>query len=161
MTAPLPHPGKFAGGLFQFPIRVYYEDTDAGGIVYHAGYLKFAERARTEFMRTLGWGHDRLVAELGVIWVVRRLLIDYRRPAKLDDCLVVTTTCNALQGASIEIAQQITRGDDAMTELQLQIALLTPAGRPARVPPVLADSLTPFLAQRTPQSPWTKHPSIQ
>ncbi len=161
MTALMPHPGKFAEGAYLFPVRVYYEDTDAGGIVYHAGYLKFAERARTEFMRTLGWGHDRLVAELGVIWVVRRLLIDYRRPAKLDDCLVVSTVCNALQGASIEISQRITRGDTDLTELQLQIALLTPEGRPARVPPVLADSLTPFLAQRNSQRPWTKHPSIQ
>lgn len=161
MTPPTPHPGKFTSGVFQFPIRVYYEDTDAGGIVYHAGYLKFAERARTEFMRTLGWGHDRMVAELGVIWVVRRLQIDYRRPARLDDSLVVSTLCNAVQGASIEISQQITRGDDDLTELQLQIALLTPQGRPARVPPVLADSLTPFLAQRTPQRPWTRPPSIQ
>ncbi len=161
MTALLPHPGAFAQGIFMYPVRVYYEDTDAGGIVYHADYLKFAERARTEFMRCLGWGHDRLVAELGVTWVVRRLQIDYRHPAKLGDCLVVSTVCDAIHGASIEMSQQIARGDTILTGLQLQIALLTPQGRPARVPAILTESLTPFLAQRTSQRPWTKHPSIQ
>jgi acyl-CoA thioester hydrolase len=160
-TSLAPAAGAFEAGAYHFPIRVYYEDTDAGGIVYHAGYLKFAERARTEFMRTLGWAHNRLAAELGVIWVVRRLLIDYHRPARLDDCLVVTTVCNSLQGASIDISQHIRRGEVELTELHLQIALLTPEGRPARVPPVLADALTPFISQRTPQRPWTRQPSIQ
>jgi acyl-CoA thioester hydrolase len=154
-----PAAGCHGDGAFHFPIRVYYEDTDAGGIVYHAGYLKFAERARTEFMRSLGWAHDRLVSELGVIWVVRRLLIDYRRPARLDDSLRVATFCDSLQGASIDIRQQIWRGDTELATLQLQIALLTPEGRPARLPGVLASALTPFLAQRTSQKPWTKLPS--
>jgi len=156
----LPATGCYRDGGYHFPVRVYYEDTDAGGIVYHAGYLKFAERARTEFMRSLGWAHDRLIAELGVIWVVRRLLIEYRRPARLDDCLLVITTCDSLQGASIDIRQRIWRGDVELTELQLQIALLTPEGRPARVPTILASALNPFLPQRTPQKPWTKPPLI-
>jgi acyl-CoA thioester hydrolase len=93
-----------------------------------------------------------------VIWVVRRLLIDFRRPARLDDCLSVSTTCDSLQGASIDIRQRIWRGDLELTELQLQIALLTPEGRPARVPMILATALNPFLPQRIPQKPWTKHP---
>ena len=96
-----------------------------------------------------------------MIWVVRRLLIDYRHPAKLDDCLVVSTLCDGIHGASIEMSQQIKRGDTILTTLQLQIALLTPQGRPARMPAILTESLTPFLAQRTSQRPWTKHPSIQ
>ena len=147
----LPAAGCYREGAFHFPIRVYYEDTDAGGIVYHAAYLKFAERARTEFMRSLGWAHDRLVAELGVIWVVRRAQIDYRRPARLDDCLVVTSVFDQLHGASIDIRQQIWRDGVELTALQLQIALLNSKGRPARMPAVLASALLPYLVQRTPQ----------
>ncbi|MGH7094988.1 MAG: YbgC/FadM family acyl-CoA thioesterase, partial [Stellaceae bacterium] len=74
----------------RFPVRVYYEDTDAGGVVYHANYLRFAERARTELLRSIGFSHSRSHAESGIRFVVRRCMVEYRAAARLDDALTVT-----------------------------------------------------------------------
>jgi len=95
MTA-LPRDGAVHDGAYLYPVRVYYEDTDAVGLVYHANYLKFAERARTEMLRRLGIEQERLRAESGVSFVVRRGTLDFRAPARLDDDLVVVTTLRAL-----------------------------------------------------------------
>ena len=118
----------------RFAIRVYYEDTDAGGIVYHSNYLKFAERARTEWLRALGIEHRRWREETGLGFVVRRCEIDYRRPAWLDDMLVVTTRILEIAGASMLIEQVVRREDEHVARLELTLALTDREGRPARLP---------------------------
>ena len=99
--------------VFLWPVRVYYEDTDSGGLVYHANYLKFMERARTEWLRSLGFAQTELQRELGVIFAVRSLQIDYRRPARLDDRLEVRTRVTAAGGASLSFQQDVWRVGDA------------------------------------------------
>ena len=116
-------------------IRVYYEDTDAGGIVYHARYLAFAERARTEAMRASGAPHDELATHHGLMFVVRRVEMDYWAPARLDDLLVVTTETVALGGASLIARQSFGVGDRRIGVLQVKLACIRQAdGRPARIP---------------------------
>ena len=139
MTAPMQ--GHVDGGVHHFPIRVYYEDTDAAGIVYYANYLKFAERARTEMMRCLGVEHATMRREDGVFLAVRRATIDYLGPARLDDELQVTTRMVGAAGATVSLAQEVRRGDTVLARLELLIACLTTAGRPCRPPPAIAAAL--------------------
>jgi acyl-CoA thioester hydrolase len=96
-----------------WPVRVYYEDTDAGGVVYYANYLKFMERARTEWLRGLGFDQERIRFELNRVFVVRHASVDYRAPARLDDLLDVKTTLSRLGGASLEFSHQVIRRSDA------------------------------------------------
>jgi acyl-CoA thioester hydrolase len=119
----------------RLPIRVYYEDTDAGGIVYHARYLAFAERARTEAMRDGGAAHDELATQHGLIFVVRRLEMDYWRPARLDDLVIVVTDTVALGGASVRVRQAFEVGSESVGVLEVKLACIRRSdGRPARIP---------------------------
>lgn len=102
---------------FEWPIRVYYEDTDAGGVVYHANYLNFMERARTEWLRSLGFEQTELKATMGVIFVVRRLKLQYRRPACFNDQLMVITKLIKVGRSLLEFEQIIQRKDKDNTEL--------------------------------------------
>ncbi len=102
---------------FQWPIRVYYEDTDAGGVVYYANYLRFFERARTEWMRDSGFEQDQLKAEHQLVFAVRSINVDYLLPARFNDSLVVNTQIFKLRGASINFSQQITRSDSEQSQL--------------------------------------------
>jgi acyl-CoA thioester hydrolase len=111
-----------------FPFRVYYEDTDAAGIVYYANYFKFAERARTEMLRARGFDHRQLDAKDGVAFA------DYLLPARLDDALEVRTRVTHVGGATLEADQDITRGDAVLTRLKVRLACINRAGRPARIP---------------------------
>ncbi|MCG6862975.1 MAG: tol-pal system-associated acyl-CoA thioesterase [Chromatiaceae bacterium] len=99
--------------IFSLPLRVYYEDTDAGGLVYYANYLKFMERARTEWLRRLGFEQDALRLREGVLFAVRRAEIDYLRPALFNDLLTVTVDLSGGGGASIDFEQEVFRGKDA------------------------------------------------
>lgn len=94
---------------FIFPVRVYYEDTDAGGVVYHANYLRFMERARTEWLRTLGFEQDQLAQELSAVFVVAGLEITYRKPARLDEALSVSVKIDTIGRASLLFKQEIWR----------------------------------------------------
>ena len=94
---------------FTWPLRVYYEDTDAGGVVYYANYLRFMERARTEWLRSLGFEQDRLLAEQGVLFAVRRAAVDFRRPARFNDSLLVSARIVQRKRASLTFQQQITK----------------------------------------------------
>jgi acyl-CoA thioester hydrolase len=123
------------------PVRVYYEDTDAGGVVYHTNYLKFAERARTEMLREVGIEQEALRTGSGAALVVRRMTVDFLAPARLDDELVVASRVIGLAGASLEIEQEIRRGAEALVRLTSQIACLGPSGRPTRLPPALRAAL--------------------
>lgn len=134
--------GYLDGAVHRLPIRVYYEDTDAGGIVYHSNYLRFAERGRTEMLRALGSGHTDLVQSEGVAFAVRRCEIDFRWPARLDDLLEVETRIADIGGASIVFEQTIFIVADmaAKTERRLLVRILltvfclNPQGRPVRLP---------------------------
>ena len=141
MTGLLPRDGVVRDGAYLFPVRVYYEDTDAAGLVYYANYLKFAERARTEMLRRLGVEQERLRAETGLVFVVRRCAADYLLPARRDDDLVVVTRLKALGGASLDLDQDVRRGDALLVRLVFQIACLGQNGRPQRLPLVLRAAL--------------------
>lgn len=123
------------------PLRVYYEDTDAGGIVYHANYLKFCERARSEWVRGLGIDQRALKAERGLIIVVRRMEVDFLRPALYDDALTVTTRLRTLGGARIELDQSVLRGPDTLFTAAVTLVCVGPDGRAARLPDDLRAAL--------------------
>ena len=127
---------------YTLTLRVYYEDTDAGGIVYHARYLAFAERARTEALRTAGVPHDELVEGYGLLFVVRRAEMDYLRPARLDDEVVVTTGPWVLGAATVEVRQGFAVAGEAIGSLLVKLACVRRAdGRPARIPDRWRDAL--------------------
>ena len=120
---------------FRLCLRIYYEDTDAGGIVYHARYLAFAERARTEALREAGVPHAELSAGHGLSFVVRRAEIVYLRPARLDEELVVVTGPWAVGGASVNVQQRFEAAGQAVAALGIHLACVRQAdGRPARIP---------------------------
>ena len=128
----------------RFETRVYYEDTDAAGIVYYANYLKFAERARTEILRGAGIGQRARTEAEGVAFAVRSVHVEYLKPARLDDALVVETTTAALGGASIDARQVVRRSPDGDTlaEIDVRLACIRLAdGRPARIPVPVRDAL--------------------
>ena len=126
-----------------FEIRVYYEDTDAAGIVYYANYLKFAERARTEMMRDRGASHQDLHRSTGLSFVVKRCTADYHLPARLDDILDVETHVGKIGGASLNLRQLVFRGDRLLVSMDIRLALLNEALRPARIPKALIAALRP------------------
>lgn len=126
-----------------FPIRVYYEDTDLAGIVYYANYLRFIERGRTEWVRSLGVDQARLRAEQGIVFAVRRIEADYLRPAKFDDELAVLTRLVAATGARIQLEQEVTRAGLHLFAAQVTLVCLTDAGHPARIPPDVRQRLSP------------------
>ncbi len=137
-------PVATAAGVHIFQVRVYYEDTDAGGVVYYANYLKFAERARSEMLRALGVDNVRLTQEDGVAFAVRRCEADYRKPARLDDLLEVATRLLEVGGASLVAEQAIRRDGVDVVRLRIELACTTRAGRPARMPKELKARLENF-----------------
>lgn len=128
-----------------FTLRVYYEDTDLAGIVYYANYLKFIERARTEWVRAIGVDQGRLRSEAGVVFAVRRVEADYLRPARFDDELQVQTRLVAFTGARIVLEQDITRMGERLFASVVTLVCLTDDGHPARIPPELRLLLSPAL----------------
>ena len=131
-------------GRHCYALRVYYEDTDAGGIVYHATYLRFAERARTEALRDLGVPHAELLHNFNMMFVVRRVEVDYLRPARVDDSLVVETEVLAVAGASADLHQTVQGPEGTCARLKIRLACIAPGGnarsgsgsaKPGRIPP--------------------------
>jgi len=118
----------------RFDLRVYYEDTDLAGIVYYANYLKFIERARTEWVRSLGVDQVQVKADHGVVFAVRRVEADYLAPAVFDDELCVVTTRETLSGARIVLRQDVMRDDEVLFSAIVTLVALTETGRPARLP---------------------------
>jgi acyl-CoA thioester hydrolase len=117
-------------------VRVYYEDTDFSGLVYHASYLRFLERGRTEWLRGRGFSHRDFAQSSGIVFAVRRLQIEYFSPALMDDLLRVETRVSALRGASIEFRQRILRGEKELVAATVLVAAIRDA-RPARIPAAL------------------------
>lgn len=128
-----------------FSLRVYYEDTDLAGIVYYANYLKFIERARTEWVRTLGIDQGRLRFEEGIVFAVRRVEADYLRPARFDDALTVHTDLVAVTGARIVLDQAVSRAGERLFQAQVTLVCLTEAGAAARLPAEVRRRLLPNL----------------
>jgi acyl-CoA thioester hydrolase len=128
---------------FSWPVRVYYEDTDTGGIVYYANYLKFFERARTEWLRSFGLNQDKLTQEQGLIFVVRRASVNFVRPARLDDMLEVTV--EPLKPARVyyvQLAQEARRGGQVLARAEIQVACLNLLSfKPVAMPEFLRDKL--------------------
>ncbi|SEH54139.1 YbgC/FadM family acyl-CoA thioesterase [Magnetospirillum fulvum] len=131
------------------PVRVYYEDTDAGGIVYHSCYLNFAERARTEMVRELGISQQTLLQD-GTAFAVRRAVVDFLRPARLDDLLTVETELRALGGASLDLDQIIRRNDDGteLVRIGVRLGYITLSGRPTRLPAAMRDLFGTWISER-------------
>ena len=127
----------------RFPVRVYYEDTDLAGIVYYANYLKFIERGRTEWVRSLGVDQTRLRDEEGLVFAVRRIEADYLRSARFDDELVVETEFLAIVGTRIRLRQTVFRGEERLFDSEVTLVAITREGRAARVPTVLSKRLVP------------------
>ncbi|EPY01867.1 tol-pal system-associated acyl-CoA thioesterase [Magnetospirillum fulvum] len=131
------------------PVRVYYEDTDAGGIVYHSCYLNFAERARTEMVRELGISQQRLLQD-GTAFAVRRAVVDFLRPARLDDLLTVETELRSIGGASLDLDQTIRRNDDGteLVRIEVRLGYITLSGRPTRLPAAMRDLFGTWISER-------------
>jgi acyl-CoA thioester hydrolase len=128
--------------IHRYTLRVYYEDTDAGGVVYHATYLRYAERARTEALRDAGIPHADLVERFGLMFMVHRAEIDYVRPAILDDLLVVETETMDVGGATVLLRQTVRGLNGVCARLRVKLACVRIGGnRPARIPPAWRDAL--------------------
>jgi acyl-CoA thioester hydrolase len=124
--------------VFSLPVRVYFQDTDAGGVVYHASYVNFMERARTEWLRGFGYSNAALMKELGVVFVVRSLKLDYLRPALLDDMLSVTAQIREVGRSRISLVQSVLRGDEVLTEAEVHLVCVSmETFKPVSVPEVL------------------------
>ena len=118
----------------RFPIRIYYEDTDFSGNVYHATYLKFMERARTELLRERGVHHSKL-AKRGLGFVVRHMDIWYDKPAGIDDELMVETSVKKIRGARLELGQTVSRGEEMLVRAEVLVVVVSHEGKPTRLPP--------------------------
>ncbi|XSG83440.1 MAG: tol-pal system-associated acyl-CoA thioesterase [Methyloligella sp. ZOD6] len=146
--------GRIEGDRHVLPVRVYFEDTDFAGIVYHANYLKFIERGRSDFIRLLGIHHQALKnPEDGeeAVFVVRRIEMDYLRPAKLDDVLEVETVCSEIGGASLTLTQEVKRGETVLVRAKVVVVLISAAGKPQRIGKMIREALADYTgaASRT------------
>ncbi len=143
--------GWFEGPCHVFPLRVYYEDTDAAGIVYYANYLRFAERARTEMMRCMGTEHGALMVDQGIAFAVRNCDAEYLHPARLDDAILVRTQVREVRGASMRADQTVVRreADGSETELvrlHIRLACMDKELKPSRLPAAVRSSLGDLVA---------------
>ena len=136
MSGPVdrPHEGRFVGNEHRYPVRVYFEDTDVAGIVYYANYLRFMERARSEMLRAVGIGQRETLEGGEGVYAVAEVAIKYRRPAKLDDALIVSSRVREVRAASCVIHQRVMRGEEVLADAFVTAAFLSPEGRPKRQP---------------------------
>lgn len=144
MTAELA--GRLTDEGHRLDVRVYFEDTDFSGVVYHARYLHFLERGRSDLLRLKGVGHRELLAgEFGapMAFAVRRMELDFLRSARIDDIVTVTTSTRQLGGARILLDQKILRGEELLIEANVTVAVISPEGKPMRMPPRVLAALAP------------------
>ena len=139
--------GRFEGKVFIWPVRIYYEDTDLGGVVYHANYLRYMERARTEFFRALGIKASYLEDADPAAWALRKVQIEYLKPARFDDHIEVRTTTHSLTGVRLSASQSIWRGDELLTQGAVEACVISLSGRPKRIAPEIRDKILPFLRE--------------
>ena len=138
--------GRFVDGVHVLPVRIYYEDTDFTGVVYHANYVRYFERGRSAFLAAAGITHTELAGrDEPMAFTIRRIELDFRAPARIDDTLKVVTRYQSVAGARIIIAQEIHRGVDLLVSAQVEAACISMAGRPRRMPADIMERLRPFI----------------
>ncbi|HEX4180745.1 MAG TPA: tol-pal system-associated acyl-CoA thioesterase [Caulobacteraceae bacterium] len=146
-----PTAGWFEGREHRLPVRIYYEDTDFTGVVYHANYVRYFERGRSDFLRLAGVSHgDLLVREDPAAFVITRMELDFRVPARIDDALLVVTTYDRVKGPRLFITQKIVRGETLIAEAVVEAACISLDGRPRRPPSGMVTLLSPWFAAPTP-----------
>ena len=139
--------GTFEGKEHVLPISIYYEDTDLSGVVYHANYLRYMERGRTEFFRLAGISKMAgLEDEEPTAWAIRSIAVDYHRPARLDDIIHVRTRLTGLSGARMRALQRVVCGETLLVEGRIEACITTLTGKPRRLPKMVAETLAPFLS---------------
>lgn len=142
--------GRIEGETHVLPIRVYFEDTDCAGVVYHANFLKFCERGRSDFIRLLGIEHQSLAdPEQGEpsVFVVRRVEIDYLKPGRMDDVLEIVTSCAEIGSASLVLQQDVRRDGTLIVSARVSVVLVSQAGKPQRLGAIIRGALQRFVNQ--------------
>jgi acyl-CoA thioester hydrolase len=140
--------GRIEGETHVLPVRVYFEDTDFTGLVYHANFLKFCERGRSDFIRLLGINHTSLANPKSgdpAVFVVRRIEIDYLKPAGIDDVLEVVTSCAEIGGATLMLAQEVRRDEMVLARARVSVVLVSSAGKPQRLGQMVRGALERFV----------------
>ena len=152
MTASIvPTAGVFDGREHVLPVRVYFEDTDFTGVVYHASYVRFCERGRSDFLRLARIGHqDLLDRDEPVAFAVSRMTLEFRGPARIDEALQVRTAFDALRGPRFMISQRILRDQAVLLTAAVEVVLITLDGRPRRPPKGLVETLSPWFSTPAP-----------
>ena len=146
--APVEGLGHFDGKTHILPIRLYYEDTDLSGVVYHANYLRYMERGRTEFFRLAGISKMAALDDAEpTAWTLRTASLEFFRPARLEDQIEVRTTCPHLSGARMQADQKIYNGDTLLVHGKVEACIMTLSGRPRRIPQPIRDKLQPYLVE--------------
>ena len=146
MSGPEPSAGWIDGREHVLPVRIYYEDTDFTGVVYHANYLRYFERGRSDFFRLVGVSHSALLERPDpAAFTITRMTVDFRRAARIDDALLVRTTYDQARGPRLFISQRITRGEELVATARVEAACIDLAGRPRKPPAGLVERLTPLL----------------
>lgn len=150
MSADMPTAGRFEGRDHLLPIRVYYEDTDFTGLVYHANYVRYLERGRSDFLRLTTMGHAALLdAAEPMAFVVAELNLKYLKPARIDDALLVRTAYDAIKGPRLLISQTVERDGEVLCQAQVTAVCIHLDGRPRRPTKALLEGVKPWLAQDT------------
>lgn len=140
--------GRFEGKVHILPVRIYYEDTDLSGVVYHANYLRYMERGRSEYFRSAGITRLAMLdAEEPTAWTLRKATLEYFRPARVDDLIEVHTICTGLTGARMAADQTIYCGGALLTRGQVEACIITLSGKPRRIPEEMRKKLTPLLVE--------------
>jgi acyl-CoA thioester hydrolase len=146
MTSDAPSAGRFEGRLHLLPVRIYYEDTDFTGLVYHANYVRYFERGRSDFLRLAGISHSALLEGTEPLgFAVNKLALEFIKPARIDDALLVQTAFETTKGPRIFISQELTRGQDILVKAQVEVCCISLTGRPRKPPAMLLERLKPFL----------------
>lgn len=149
--AAAPSAGWFDGREHRLPVRIYYEDTDFTGVVYHANYVRYFERGRSDFLRLAGVHHSALLArEDPAAFTIARLELDFRSPARIDDALLVVSTYDRMKGPRLFISQRIVRGETLIAQAVVEAACIGLDGRPRKPPPGMAALLSPWFAPLAP-----------
>lgn len=141
--------GRFEGHAHLLPVRVYYEDTDFTGLVYHANYVRYFERGRSDFLRLAGIGHAELLdGERPLAFVVSQMALKFIRPARIDDALVVRTVYESFKGVRLKVRQAVERDGEVLCTAEVEVICIHLDGRPRRPTPGLVEKIGPLLAER-------------
>ncbi|MGR4865765.1 YbgC/FadM family acyl-CoA thioesterase [Caulobacter sp. LARHSG274] len=143
-AAPQPTAGVVDGREHQLPVRIYYEDTDFTGVVYHANYLRYLERGRSDFFRVIGISHTEM-AKVDTAFALTRMEIDFKRAARVDDALLVRTTYDRVKGPRLFVSQRITRGDELIAQAVVEAVCITMDGRPRKPTAQMVAMLAPWF----------------